>query len=195
MLLRQRYKEKFMRSKALSWSLALGALAGCSSGGAPISDGSFVTYEIGGTQIRVMFEAAGSGDFLTVGQVTEDDGTVESAEGMPGHGKTVNSNIRTKSRNPLEVASFGPIWAPPADLKEGGRVYGSSVSEVRNEQGRDVAVVTASVGAGGALRGEWIYDVATGFSLGGSMGTAFSGPDSGQRFRLVATNVPGLAVP
>lgn len=154
-----------------------------------------MTYEIGGTQVRITLEAPGGGDFRTVGQVTEDDGSVESAEGMPGHGERVNSELRTKSGGPLQVASFGPIWARPSDLKEGGRVYGSPVSEVRTEQGRDVAVVTAAVGVGGALRGEWVYDAATGFSIGGTMGTAFSGEDGGQRFRLVATNVPGLVVP
>ena len=184
-----------MRSRALSCWIAFAALAGCSSDGAPISDGSFVTYEIGGTEIRITFEAAGGGDFRTVGQVIEDDGRVESGEGMPGHGETVDSRMRTESGGPLEVASFGPIWAPPGHLKEGGRVYGSSVSEVRREQARDVAVVTASLGVGGALRGEWVYDAATGFAVGGAMGTAFSGESGGHGFRLVATNVPGLLVP
>jgi hypothetical protein len=184
-----------MRPKAIAWCVALGAFAGCSSGGAPISDGSFVTYEIGGTQIRITFEGAGRGDFRTVGRVIEDDGSEASAEGMPGHGETVKSNMRTSSGGPFEVASFGPIWAPPGDLKEGGRVYGSSVSEVRMEQGRQVAVITAAAGVGGALRGEWVYDVATGFSVGGAMGTAFSGATGGNRFRLIATNVPGLVVP
>ena len=184
-----------MSSKIVCGWIALSALAGCSSGGAPISDGSFVTYEIGGTQVQITFVAADPGDFRTVAQVTESDGSVESAEGMPGHGETVGSKMRTESGSPLEVASFGPIWASPGDLKEGGRVYGSSVSAVRMEQGREVAVVSAAVGVGGALRGEWMYDTATGFSVGGAMGTAFSGPDGGQRFRLVATNVQGLVVP
>ncbi len=184
-----------MRPKARSWWIVLGALVGCSSGGAPISDGSFVTYEIGGTQIRVTFEAAGGGDFRTIGQIMEADGQEESAEGMPGHGERVNSKMRTASGGPLQVASFGTIWAPPGDLKEGERVYGSRVSEVRVEQGRDVAVIKASAGVGGALQGEWIYDAATGFLLSGTMGTAFSGSGGGQHFRLVATNVPGLVVP
>jgi hypothetical protein len=184
-----------MRPKAIAGFVALVALAACSSSGAPISDGSYVTYEIGGTQVQITFEGAGGGDFRTVGRVIEDDGSQASAEGMPGHGETVNSKLRTSSGGPLEVASFGPIWAPPGSLEEGGRVYGSSVSEVRMEQGRQVAVITAAAGVGGALRGEWMYDVATGFSIGGAMGTAFSGPAGGNRFRLVATNVPGLVVP
>ncbi|MGI9627401.1 MAG: hypothetical protein ACR2QM_11245 [Longimicrobiales bacterium] len=179
-----------MKPRALTCWIALGLMTACSSGGAPLSDGSFVTYEIGGTQVQVTFEAAG-GDFRTVGQVTESDGSVESAEGMPGHGETVDSKLRTKSGAPLEVASFGPIWAPPGELQEGGRVYGSPVSEVGSES----AVVTAAVGVGGALRGEWVYDTATGFLVSGSMATAFSGADGGHRFELVATNVPGLAVP
>ena len=184
-----------MRTKALSCLITLGALAACSSVSAPISDGSFVTYEIGGTRVQITFEAASGGDFRTVGRISEEDGVEESAEGMPGHGETVDTNLRTASGRPLEVASFGPIWASPDDLTEGGRVFGSSVSEVRQEQGRDVAVVTASAGVGGALQGEWVYDAGTGFLVSGAMGTAFSGPDGGQRFRLVATNVPGLVVP
>ncbi len=184
-----------MNSKAVFWSIALVAVAGCSSNDAPISDGSFLTYQISGTEVRITFEATSAGHFRTVGQVTEDGGGVESAEGMPGHGETVNSKMRTESGAPLEVASFGPIWASPRDLKPGGRVYGSSVSEIRRDHDRDVAVVTASAGVGGALRGEWLYDAATGFSLGGTMGTVFSGDDGGQQFRLVATDVPGLVVP
>lgn len=183
-----------MTPKTALLTTALFALAGCSSS-APIVDGSFVTYDIGGTQIRITFEDAGGGDFRTVGLVTESDGSQESADGMPGHGEVIDSGLRRESGGPLEVASFGPIWAAPGDLTEGGRVYGSTVSEVRAEGGREVAVVRASAGVGGALQGEWVYDTATGFLVSGSMGTAFSGPDGGQRFRLVATNVSGLVVP
>lgn len=182
-----------MQLKSAIPLIALLALAACSSDQAPISDGSYVTYDIGGTQVRITFEDAGGGDFRTVGQVTERDGSVESAEGMPGHGVVVDGRLRTDSGGPLEVASFGPIWAPPGELTEGGRVYGSGVSEIRSGGGRTLAVVSASAGVGGALRGEWVYDVETGFLVSGAMGTAFSGADGGQRFRLVATNVPGLA--
>lgn len=183
-----------MRHTACFSGIALALLAGCSAG-APISDGSFLTYEIGGTEVRITFEATDGGDFRTVGQVTDGDGTVEAADGMPGHGETVSATMRTRSGAPLEVASFGPIWAPPGTLEEGGRVYGSPVVEIRREGGRDVAVIAATVGVGGALRGEWVYDVATGFAVGGSKGTAFSGEDGGLRYRLVRTNVPGLLVP
>jgi len=69
------------------------------------------------------------------------------------------------------------------------------VSQVRSEQARDVAVVTASAGVSGALRGEWVYDVTTGFLVGGAIAMAFSGQDGGHRFRLIATNVLGLVVP
>lgn len=184
-----------MKPSGLSVVMMLGALAGCSSGGAPITDGSFVTYDIGGTQVQITFESAGGGDFRTVGLVREANGSEESAEGMPGHGESVNGQLQRASGGPLEVASFGPIWAPPADLEPGGQVYGSSVTEVRTEQGREVAVVSATAGVGGALQGEWVYDVATGFLVTGQMGTAFSGPGGGQSFRLVQTNVVGLAVP
>ena len=185
-----------MRPKTRSgvMALVLATLTAC-SGGAPVTDGSFVTYEIGGTRVRITFEDAGGGDFHTVGEVTEDDGTMGSAAGMPGHGETVNAKMRTGAGVPLEVASFGPIWAPTSDLTEGGRVYGSPVAEVRTEGGRDVAVIKAAVGVGGAFRGEWIYDVATGFAVGGTKSTAVSMTDDPYRFTLVASNVPGLAVP
>lgn len=169
--------------------------AACGSADAPISDGSFVTYEIGGTRVQITFEATSGGDFRTVGAVTEADGSTESAEGMPGHGETVDAKMRTAAGGPLQVAAFGPIWASPSDLEQGGRVYGSSVSEVRTEGGRPVAVVAASAGVGAALQGSWVYDVSTGFLLNGAMGTALSGVGGGQQFRLVATNVPGLQVP
>ncbi|MEZ4425470.1 MAG: hypothetical protein R3E98_18880 [Gemmatimonadota bacterium] len=182
-----------MKPGALLVSSALCALVAC-GGDAPLSDGSFLTYEVGDSRVRVTFEDAGGGDFRTVGQVT-DGGRTEPADGMPGHGEIVDSRLRLRSGAPLEVASFGPIWVPPAELRAGGRVHGSPVTEVRSEGGREVAVVSASLGMGAALRGEWRYDATTGFSVGGSMCTAASGADAGLRFRLVDTNVPGLVVP
>lgn len=184
-----------MRTKAVSGLLLFGALTGCAGDTAPVVDGSYLTYAIGGTQVQVTFEAAGGGNFTTQARVTNGDGSVEEAQGMPGHGETVGRDLRVATGAPLEVASFGPIWAPPGELTDGGRVYGSPVSEVRSEQGRDVAVVAASFGIGAAISGEWMYDVATGFSVGGTLRTAPSGADGGQTFRLVATNVPGLVVP
>ncbi len=183
-----------MRLLFCSFCLALLALAGCSGGGAPITDGSYVTYEIGDTRVRITFEDAGSGKYRTVGVVTEDDGSQESAVGMPGHDEKVNSKLYTESGVPLEVASFGPIWASPSSLKEGKRVYGSPVSAVRQEHGRSVASIEASFGVGGALRGEWLYDVTTGFAVGGSKSSPFLGEGGGFKFRLVETNIPGLVV-
>jgi len=69
------------------------------------------------------------------------------------------------------------------------------MAEPRDEGGREVAVIQAAVGVGGALRGEWVYDTATGFVVAGATGTAFSGQDGGHRFRLISTNVPGLQTP
>lgn len=182
-----------MRQGSMLFGMVLCACLGC-GGDAPIVDGSYLTYEVGDRRIRIAFEDAGGGDFRTIGQVIE-DGQTEAANGMPGHGEVVNSELRMQSGAPLEVASFGPIWVEPGELEQGGRVYGSPVTEVRSEGNRKVAVVSASVGMGAALRGEWRYDVETGFSVGGFMGTALSEDTGGMRFRLVETNIPGLTVP
>lgn len=168
--------------------LAVAAVGACSEGGAPVSDGSYLTYRIGDTRVRLTFEADG-GDFRTVGEVLEADGSTEGGAGMPGHGERVDDRMRTASGTPLELASFGPVWVSPDDLEEGGRAYGSPVSQVAD----GVAVVSASMGMGAAIQGEWRYDTATGFLVSGSRGTAVSG--MGQAFRLMETNVPGLRVP
>jgi hypothetical protein len=171
------------RRTALSALVATALVAACGES-APIEDGSFVTWRIGTTDVRVEFERDG-GDFRVVGTVTEPDGSTSASEETPGFGAVVDTRLRTSGRAPLEVASFGPVWVAPGDLVEGGRAYGSPVAEVRSEGGRDLAVVRAAIGG---LSGEWVYDVRTGFLVSGSI-------PGGTEFGLVETNVTGLIVP
>lgn len=167
--------------------------AGCVSGGAPVTEGTYLIYEISDTRVRLTFQPGDGAAFRTHAGVEGGDGIWEPAAGMPGHEEDVDRRLRTKGGSPLELASLGPVWAPPSELREGGRVYGSPVREVGTESGRPTATVSASVGVGAALRGTWVYDASTGFLLHGSKGTAVS--DAALTFRLVDTNVPGLTPP
>ena len=54
--------------------------------------------------------------------------------------------------------------------------------------------VTASVGLGAALRGEWYYDARTGFLVGGTKSTAVSLRGDGQVFTLTDSNLPDLGL-
>ncbi|HKJ03127.1 MAG TPA: hypothetical protein VJ997_11750 [Longimicrobiales bacterium] len=160
---------------------------------APVADGSFLRYQQGSSTVRLTFHSADGGKYRTVVEVAQDGGPPEVATGMTGHGETVDGLMRTGSGSYFELGPFGPLWVQPGQLKEGGSAYGSRVREIKPWHGRDVAVVSAALGMGTALRGEWYYDVATGFLVGGMKSTAVSGP--GQGFELVEANVPGLVVP
>ena len=81
---------------------------------------------------------------------------------------------------------------PPNDVREGGSAHGTRVSEVRRWGNWEVGVVTASVGLGGALRGEWYYDTQTGFLVGGTKSTALSLVGEEHVFTLTDSNLPGL---
>ena len=164
-------------------------------GSAPLADGYFLLYQQGEWTVRLTFHLADGGKFLTHVELIDEGGTPEVAEHMTGHDEIVDGRMRTASGGLFELGDFGPLWVPPRQLKEGGSAHGTRVSEIRPWNGREVAVVSASVGMGGAFRGEWYYDVVTGFLVGGMKTTAVSGPAEGQRFGLVGTNVPGLAVP
>ena len=166
-----------------------------SKGGAPLADGSFLLYQQGESTVRLTFHRTDGGDYRTAVELSYEGEAPEVAEGMTGHGDIVGGRMRTASGGAFELGAFGPLWAPPGQLKEGGSAHGTRISEIRLWNGRDVAVVSASVGVGAALRGEWYYDVVTGFLVGGMKSTAVSAPDQGQRFELVGTNVPGLAGP
>ena len=53
-------------------------------------------------------------------------------------------------------------------------------------------MVTAAVGM--ALRGEWYYDMQTGFLVGGTKSTAVSAPGQGLVFTLTDSNLPNLGL-
>ncbi len=55
-------------------------------------------------------------------------------------------------------------------------------------------MVSAAVGAGMALRGEWYYDSRTGFLVGGMKNTAVSAPGQGMVFALTDSNLPDLGL-
>ena len=100
--------------------------------------------------------------------------------------------MRTADGLVFELGSLGPLWVPPSEVREGGSAHGTRVTEVRRWGNWEVGVVTASVGLGGALRGEWYYDTRTGFLVGGTKSTAVSLPGEGQGFTLTDSNLPEL---
>jgi hypothetical protein len=81
---------------------------------------------------------------------------------------------------------------PPSEFREGGRSHGVRADGVRWRENWDVGVVTASVGLGRALRGEWYYDARTGFLVGGTKSTAVLLPGDGRVFTLTDSNLPDL---
>ena len=185
-----------MRNKvllALAASAAAVLLLRSMGGGVGLADGSFLVYRQGASTVRLTFEAASGGEYRTVVEVADEGEPPELAQGMTGHGETVDGRMRNASGAYYELGSFGPLWVQPGNLKEGGSAYGSRISGFRTWKGREVAVVAAALGMGAALRAEWHYDVATGFLVGGMKGTAVSGP--GLSFELVEADVPGLVVP
>lgn len=166
-----------------------------SDGGAPLADGSFLLYQQGESTVRLTFHLEDAGDYRTVVEFSYEGEAPEVSEYMEGHDEVVNGQMRTASGGVFELGAFGPLWVSPGQLKEGGNAHGSRVSEIKPWNGRDIALVSASVGMGAAFRGEWYYDLVTGFLVGGMKTTAVSGPDQGLRFELVGTNVVGLVVP
>jgi len=105
----------------------------------------------------------------------------------------VDTRLRTESGGIFKVGSLGPLWVPPVQVRESGNANGARVAEVRQWEAWEVGVVTASVGMGAALRGEWFYDTQTGFLVGGRKSTALLGNGPGQVFTLTDSNLPGLA--
>jgi hypothetical protein len=152
---------------------------------APVSDGSYLAYEVGADVVRLTFTGLDGGRFLAT---LEYAGRGQDAEVM--RRDTVDGRMRTPGGGIFEVGSFGPLWVPPGQVKEGGSAHGTRIAEESSWEGWDVGVVRASVGMGAALRGEWYYERSTGFLVGGYRGTAVS--DQGTRFKLMDSNVEGL---
>lgn len=161
---------------------------------APLTDGSFLAYESSGVITRVTFTSVGGNEFRASLEVVYEDGETVSASGMTGNDETVDKRFRTSDGRIFEVGSLGPIWIPPGEVREGGRAHGTRIDEVRSWDRWSVGVVSVAVGVGGALRGEWYYDVTTGFLVGGTKSTAVSLAGEGQVFTLVGSNISGLGL-
>jgi len=162
---------------------------------APMSEGTFLVYEISGTKMRLTFSAADGNRFATNLEYADEDGEFVVAEPSAAQGDIVDVHGRTADGRVFEVGMLGPLWVPPSEVREGGNAHGSRVGEVRQWQSWEVGVVRASVGLGGALRGEWYYDARTGFLVGGMKSTAVSLPGDGQVFTLTDSNLSDLGFP
>ncbi len=158
----------------------------------PISAGTFLEYDNGGMQMRLTFSPADDDHFDTSVSYLDEDGSYPSAQPSAAPSKVVDSRMRTANGQIFELGSLGPLWVSPNEVHEGGSAHGTRVSEVRRWGNWEVGVVTASVGMGGALRGEWYYDTRTGFLVGGMKSTALSLPGEGLVFTLTDSNLPDL---
>ena len=159
---------------------------------APIQAGTFLVYDVAGMPMRLTFSSSDGDLFGTSIEYANDDGTFGSDESSPNQGDAVDTRMRTANGLIFEVGSLGPLWVPPGDVHEGGNAHGTRITEVRPWESWEVGVVSASVGVGGALRGEWYYDTQTGFLVGGTKSTAVSITGQEQVFTLTDSNLPGL---
>ena len=161
---------------------------------APISAGTFLVYDNGGIQMRLTFSSADGDCFEANVEYAYDQGEFEPASPSSAQGRMVDRHMRAADGGIFELGSLGPLWVPPSELREGGSAHGTRVDGVRRWKNWDVGVVTASVGLGAALRGEWYYDARTGFLVGGTKSTAVSGPGQGSVFTLTDSNLPDLGL-
>ena len=186
-----------MRNKLVVAFLALAIATAWSAKAreeAPVSAGTFLVYENAGMQTRLTFSPADGDRFGTNIEYADDRGTFEAAQRSPAQSDVVDTRMRTDDGRIFELGSLGPLWVPPSEVREGGSAHGARVGEVRRWENWDVGVVTASVGLGGALRGEWYYDAKTGFLVGGTKSTAVSLPGDGHFFTLTDSNLPDLGL-
>ena len=163
-----------------------------SSEEAPISAGTFLVYDNGGMEMRLTFSPAEGDRFDTDVSYGDENGSYSLGQPSSAASKVVDTRLRTANGQVFELGSLGPLWVPPNDVREGGSAHGTRVSEVRRWGNWEVGVVTASVGLGGALRGEWYYDTQTGFLVGGTKSTALSLVGEEHVFTLTDSNLPGL---
>ena len=179
---------------ALLGLVTVAAWLGRSSEEAPIDDGTFLVYDIDGSMMRLTFSLADEDEFNTSFEYADEHGKF-GTEGLPAtQGDIVDTRMRTADGQIFELASLGPLWVPPSKVHQGGSAHGTRIGEVRRWEKWDVGVVTAVVGVGKALRGEWYYDTRTGFLVGGTKNTAVSGPDQGLVFTLTDSNLPDLGL-
>ncbi len=146
---------------------------------APLKDGLYLSYDYGGSTIRVTFNEISKNQFRA---------TISPGDSQ----KVVNKRLRTTGGQVYEVGLLGPLWIPPGSVKVGGKAHGDRVDEVKRWKRWNVGVVKASFGVGAALRGEWYYEKNTGFLVGGSKSTALSDEGEGTHFVLIETNLENL---
>ena len=150
---------------------------------APLKDGLYLSYEYGGSKIRVTFNEISKNKFRA---------TVSPGDRQ----KIVNTRLITTGGRVYEAGSLGPLWIPPSSVKVGGNAHGDRVVEVKRWKKWDVGVVKAAFGAGGALRGEWYYEKNTGFLVGGIkssvLSTVLSGKGGDTHFVLIKANLENL---
>ncbi len=161
---------------------------------ADVEGGTFLVYDIGGSMMRLTFSPADEDEFSTSVEYADEHGKF-GTEGLPAtQGDIVDTRMRTADGQIFELASLGPLWVPPSEVHQGGSAHGTRIGEVRRWKRWDVGVVSAAVGAGMALRGEWYYDSRTGFLVGGMKSTAVSAPGQGLVFTLTDSNLPDLGL-
>ena len=153
---------------------------------APIEDGSYLSYDLDGTSIRITFTRINNSQFTATTEYGSGGGTAT---------ETVDRQLKTPRGSPFESDYLGPLWIPPGQVKVGGKAYGDRVDEVKHWEKWDVGVVKASFGVGGALSGEWYYDKNTGFLVGGHRSSVISTimTGKGSRFILKDSNLAGLS--
>jgi hypothetical protein len=159
-----------------------------------VSGGTFLVYDVGGSVMRLTFSPADGDGFGTSVEYADDNGTFGADEVPASPGEVVDTRMRTADGRIFELGSLGPLWVPPSDVKEGGSAHGTRIGEIRQWESWDVGVVTASVGMGMALRGEWYYDTRTGFLVGGTKSTAVSVPGQELVFTLTDSNLADLGL-
>ncbi len=179
---------------ALLGLVIVGALLARSREESAISGGTFLVYDVGGSAMRLTFSST-DGDGLSARvEYADDNGAFGTDEPPATPGDVVDARMQTADGRIFELGSLGPLWVPPSDVQEGGNANGTRIGKVRHWESWDVGVVTASVGMGMALRGEWYYDTRTGFLVGGTKSTAVSAPGQEFVFTLTDSNLPDLGL-
>jgi hypothetical protein len=144
--------------------------------------------------MRLTFSPTEGNEFRTSLEYADEHGKFGTDDLPAGRGDIVDARMRTPDGQVFELASLGPLWVPPSEVHEGGSAHGTRIDDVRRWENWDVGVVTAAVGMGMALRGEWYYDTRTGFLVGGTKSTAVSAPGQGLLFTLTDSNLPDLGL-
>jgi hypothetical protein len=170
----------------------IGFLAGCSGFGeeAPLSDGLYLNYGYGESNLQVTFyEIAADSFYAALSSGSEAE---SNPEDIPERNKTiVDRRLKTERGTVYEAGILGPIWIAPSKIKKDGRVHGDAVNEIREWNGWEVGVISANFGQG-ALSGEWYYDTYTGFLVGGMRASIMNADEGGTVFILDDSNLASL---